>query len=45
MRFELSDHEWKAIKPMLSNKPRGVRRVNDRDQRPAHWRAKKSAKD
>src|SRR6266700_2148165 len=30
MRHELSDYEWTAIKPMLSNKPRGVRRVNDR---------------
>ena len=30
MRSELSDYEWAAIKPMLPNKPRGVRRVNDR---------------
>ena len=30
MRYELSDNEWTPIKPMLSNKPRGVRRVNDR---------------
>jgi transposase len=30
MRYELSDYEWIAIKPMLPNKPRGVRRVNDR---------------
>jgi hypothetical protein len=30
MRYELSDHEWAAVKPMLPNKPRGVRRVNDR---------------
>jgi transposase len=30
MRYELSDHEWAAIKPMLPNKPRGVSRVNDR---------------
>jgi transposase len=29
MRYELTDHEWAAIKPMLPNKPRGVRRVND----------------
>src|SRR5260221_13791752 len=29
MRYELSDFEWTAIKPMLPNKPRGVRRVND----------------
>ena len=30
MRYELSDYEWTAIKPMLPNTPRGVRRVNDR---------------
>jgi transposase len=30
MRCELSDCEWTAIKPLLPNKPRGVRRVNDR---------------
>ena len=30
MRYELTDHEWTAIKPMLPNKPRGVARVNDR---------------
>jgi transposase len=30
MRYELSDDEWIAIKPMLPNKPRGVPRVNDR---------------
>jgi transposase len=30
MRYELSDYEWTAIKPMLPNKPRGVRRINDR---------------
>ena len=30
MRYELSDYEWTAIKPMLPNKPHGVRRVNDR---------------
>jgi hypothetical protein len=30
MRYKLSDYEWTAIKPMLPNKPRGVRRVNDR---------------
>src|SRR5262245_13075139 len=30
MRYELTDHEWAGIKPMLPNKPRGVPRVNDR---------------
>jgi transposase len=25
MRYELSDEEWAAIKPMLPNKPRGPR--------------------
>ncbi len=30
MRYELSDYEWTAIRPMLPNKPRGVQRVNDR---------------
>ena len=30
MRYELNDYEWTAIKAMLPNKPRGVRRVNDR---------------
>jgi transposase len=29
MRYELTDFEWAAIKP-LPNKPRGVPRVNDR---------------
>jgi transposase len=33
MRYELSEFEWAAIKPMLPNKPRGVPRVNDRPQR------------
>jgi transposase len=33
MRYELSDYEWAAIKPMLPNKPRGVPRVNDRSER------------
>ena len=28
--FELADHEWAAIDPMLPNKPRGVRRPIDR---------------
>jgi len=30
MRYELTDGEWAAIKPLLPNKPRGVPRVNDR---------------
>jgi transposase len=30
MRYELTDEEWAAIKPMLPNKPRGVPRVKDR---------------
>ena len=30
MRYELTDHEWAVIKPMLPNKPRGVARVDDR---------------
>ena len=30
MRYELTEHEWGAIKPMLPNKPRGVPWVNDR---------------
>jgi transposase len=30
MRYELNYFEWTGIKPMLPNKPRGVRRVNDR---------------
>jgi len=29
MRYELTDYEWAVIKPMLSNKPRGVPWVND----------------
>ena len=28
MRYELSDFKWTAIRPMLPNKSRGVRRVN-----------------
>jgi hypothetical protein len=28
MRYELSDYERTAIKPMLPNNPRGIRRVN-----------------
>ena len=30
MRYELTDCEWFAIKPFLTNKPRGVPRVDDR---------------
>jgi transposase len=30
MRYEPTEHEWIAIRPMLPNKPRGVPRVNDR---------------
>lgn len=30
MRYELTDREWGAVKPVLPNKPRGVPRVNDR---------------
>ena len=30
MRYELTDYEWTAIRPMLPNKARGVRRVDDR---------------
>jgi transposase len=29
MRYELTDYEWAAVKPMLPNKPRGVARVDD----------------
>lgn len=28
--FDLSDVEWRLIKPLLPNKPRGVARVDDR---------------
>src|ERR1700688_152602 len=30
MRYDLNDFEWTAIKPMLPNRPRGVRRAKDR---------------
>ena len=29
-RYELTDFEWRVIKPLLPNKPRGVPRVDDR---------------
>jgi len=29
-RYDLTDFEWKAIQPLLPNKPRGVARVDDR---------------
>nr|WP_287304613.1 transposase [Mesorhizobium sp.] len=29
-RYDLTDFEWRAIEPLLPNKPRGVPRVNDR---------------
>ena len=30
MRYELTDYEWAAIRPMLPSKARGVPRVDDR---------------
>jgi transposase len=30
MRYELADHEWAAINPMLPTKPSGIPRVNHR---------------
>jgi len=30
MRYERTDDQWAAIKPMLPNKPRGIPRVSDR---------------
>jgi len=29
-RYDLTDFEWSVIKPLLSNKPRGVPRVDNR---------------
>lgn len=29
-RYDLTDFEWRAIEPLLPNKPRGVSRVDDR---------------
>jgi hypothetical protein len=37
MRYELADHEWVAVKPMLPNKPRGVPRANDRRVNGIFW--------
>ena len=28
--YDLTDFEWRVIKPLLPNKPRGVARVDDR---------------
>lgn len=33
-RYELTDHEWSILSPLLPNKPRGVPRVDDRDRAP-----------
>ena len=30
MRYELTDHEWAAVRSMLPNKPRAAPRVDDR---------------
>ena len=30
MRYDFSDFEWSVIRPLLPNKPRGVKRVDDR---------------
>ena len=30
MRYELTEHESAAVRPMLPNKPRGVPRENNR---------------
>ena len=35
--YELTDHEWAAVKPMLPNKPPGVARVNDTRQPRPKW--------
>ena len=29
-RYDLTDFEWRVVAPLLPNKPRGVRRVDDR---------------
>jgi transposase len=29
-RYELTEFEWKTLRPLLPNKPRGVPRVDDR---------------
>ncbi|WP_371344918.1 transposase [Ancylobacter sp. IITR112] len=30
IRYDLTDFEWRAIEPLLPNKPKGVPRVDDR---------------
>ncbi|MDB5406844.1 MAG: transposase [Rhodospirillales bacterium] len=30
MRYEFGDYEWRIIKPLLPNNPRGIPRVSDR---------------
>ena len=35
--YELTDHEWAAVKPMLPNKPPSVARVNDTRQPRPKW--------
>jgi transposase len=42
MRYELTDHEWRAIRPMLPDKPRGVPRVDDRCNRPSQCQRRTS---
>jgi transposase len=37
MRYEFSDYEWTAIKPMLPNKPREFRRAGVWDRAWMHW--------
>ena len=29
-RYDLTEFEWRVISPLLPNKPRGVKRVDDR---------------
>jgi transposase len=39
MRYELTDYEWAAIRPMLPNKARGVRRgtIDVAAMSPKNW--------